>query len=142
MTHFSKYSRTTSEALRPSSLALRKTASQRSSGMRMLRSVVPLATVDRGDLGERLGQPCNVVLRQQDLAVAVFAADFNEPLAGAVFLDVECVAVCVGGGEQCRHWLPLSVGVYLQTNPLCTHTQVGVTQQAIAALRYLLAVTA
>lgn len=33
-------------------------------------------------------------------------------------------------------------GVYLQHNPYCTYTQVGVTQQAIAALRYLLAVTA
>lgn len=42
MTHLARYSRTTSDALRPSSSALRKTASQSSSGMRMLRCVVPL----------------------------------------------------------------------------------------------------
>ncbi len=58
MTHFVRYSRTTSEALRPSSSALRNTASQSSSGMRMLRSVVPLGMGhrDAGAIADIVGE--------------------------------------------------------------------------------------
>ena len=49
MTHTSRYRRSTSEALRPSASDLRKTASQRSSEMRMLRRVVgPRLRTNRG----------------------------------------------------------------------------------------------
>ena len=46
-TQRAKCSRITSDTLRPSASALRKAASQRSSGMRTLRSVVPLGIVPR-----------------------------------------------------------------------------------------------
>lgn len=60
MTHFSKCSRTTSDTLRPSASALLRAASQSSSGMRMLRSAVPLGIrgADQSALEPAGGKRC------------------------------------------------------------------------------------
>jgi len=70
MTHLAKYSRITSDTLRPSALALHNAASQSSSGMRTLRSVVPL-----GIGGGAVRQQYSVCVSLRGVVVAPRACD-------------------------------------------------------------------
>ena len=136
--HFSRYSRTTSEALRPSASALRNTASQRSSGMRMLRRVVPLGIDDLNGCVGVQGCPAAVIGGHRQAAdsprhrvgryntLNPCTSGRGERDTGAhQLVDVaarreELVAV---NGQFAIHGGFLSPVVYLQNNLCCTYTQ-------------------